>query len=212
MNTIELNRSLLAAAKSLLDERVTHACAIQLAPGIQALDPANPDTAALLQLAMEQPYARLGPEDVALPDTLDATFVCPECEHIYQVSAFVNAQCPRCKTPSLTRLATKATYRRGPAMHEFPMGRLVATPVAAQILEDASLFDRASVYRVFLRHKTLNDDNPYPSDRQANQRSLCLRAELLTVHMLIAGGKERKLYVITAADRAHTCVCLPEER
>ena len=88
-------------------------------------------------------------------------------------------------------------------MARFPLGRVVATPGALELLEEAG----EEPLRYLARHASgdwgeLDDD-----DRRENERSLRHGWRVLSSYPI---GAER-IWIITEADRSVTTILLPEE-
>ena len=86
----------------------------------------------------------------------------------------------------------------------FTLGQLVATPGALKAIEASG--DSLSSY--FSRHQSADWGEVDAHDRKENELSLEQGFRLMSVYSLSTGVK---IWVITEADRASTCVLLPEE-
>jgi len=88
-------------------------------------------------------------------------------------------------------------------MGAFPLGRVVATPGALQLLqeygEDPSL--------LLARHASGDWDEIDPHDRRENKLSLHHGWRLLSSYPV----GEKCIWIITEADRSSTTILLPEE-
>ena len=86
----------------------------------------------------------------------------------------------------------------------FPLGQCVATPGALAAIEDAG-----QTPADFLnRHISGDWGEIDPEDRGLNEQALRDGARIFSVYRT---SKEVKVWVITEADRASTCVLLPDE-
>jgi hypothetical protein len=86
----------------------------------------------------------------------------------------------------------------------FPLGQCVATPGALAALEEAG-----QTPAVFLNRHVHGDWGEIdPEDRGLNEEALRDGARIFSVYHTSAGVK---LWVITEADRASTCILLPDE-
>ena len=81
-----------------------------------------------------------------------------------------------------------------------PLGTTVATPAAM-----ALGIDLASYLR---RHHCGDWGDLCDEDKQANEDALELGLRILSHYKL---GGDRRIYIITEADRSSTCILLPEE-
>jgi hypothetical protein len=86
----------------------------------------------------------------------------------------------------------------------FPLGQCVATPGALAALEEAG-----QTPADFLdRHIHGDWGQIHPDDKGANEQALQDGARIFSVYVTSKGAK---LWVITEADRASTCILLPDE-
>ncbi len=85
----------------------------------------------------------------------------------------------------------------------FPLGRVVATPGALKLLEEAG----EDPLTLLSRHRSGDWGKLNPHDRRENERSLKHGWRLLSSYP--AGGKT--VWIITQADRSYTTILLPEE-
>jgi hypothetical protein len=84
----------------------------------------------------------------------------------------------------------------------FPLGRVVSTPGALEVLAPEELL-------VLLRRHQSGDWGEVDGhDQRANNRALKDGTRILSAY--VCGGGE-KVWIITEADRAATCILLPEE-
>ncbi len=87
-------------------------------------------------------------------------------------------------------------------MAAFPLGRVVSTPGALEVLAPEELL-------VLLRRHQSGDWGEVDAhDRRANNRALKDGTRVLSSYTT-SGGE--KVWIITEADRAATCILLPEE-
>lgn len=85
----------------------------------------------------------------------------------------------------------------------FPLGRIVATPGAIELLEES----KTSASELLNRHVTGDFGDLGPEDLQANLDAIRDDARILSAYKLPAG----KIWVISEADRSSTCLLRPEE-
>jgi hypothetical protein len=90
------------------------------------------------------------------------------------------------------------------AKPKFPLGKLVATPAALEALVEAS----QSPMDFLNRHVRGDWGDVCEEDRRANEEALRYGARLLSVYRTAKGVK---FWIITEADRASTCILLPDE-
>jgi hypothetical protein len=88
-------------------------------------------------------------------------------------------------------------------MGPFPLGRVVATPGALKLLEEAS----EDPLHYLVRHRSGDWGEIDPQDRRENERSLKHGWRILSSYPI---GAER-IWVLTEADRSTTTILLPEE-
>lgn len=88
-------------------------------------------------------------------------------------------------------------------MGPLPLGRLVATPGALEVLSEAG----EGPLRYLSRHASGGWGNLDPHDHRENERSLRHGWRVLSSYPV--GGKI--IWVITEADRSVTTILLPEE-
>ena len=85
----------------------------------------------------------------------------------------------------------------------FPLGRVVATPGALQLLEEAG----EEPLRYLARHASGDWGEIDSQDRRENERSLKHGWRLLSSYPV----GEKIIWIITEADRSYTTILLPEE-
>ena len=86
----------------------------------------------------------------------------------------------------------------------FPLGQCVATPGALAAMTEAG----QSPIDFLNRHVTGDWGEIDPSDRGLNEEALRDDARIFSVYRT---AKDVKVWVITEADRASTCILLPDE-
>ena len=89
----------------------------------------------------------------------------------------------------------------------FPLGRVVATPGAIEIMERLGLNPAALVSR----HVTGDWGDIHPEDRGLNEQALIDGSRILSVYGTDDGAADDRLWVITEADRAATTILRPED-
>lgn len=87
---------------------------------------------------------------------------------------------------------------------KFPLGQVVATPGALKVLEDA----KQSPAEFLARHRSGDWGDVSAGDGRANDLAVKGGERLLSSYKTRGGVT---IWVITEADRASTCVLLPEE-
>ena len=86
----------------------------------------------------------------------------------------------------------------------FPLGQCVATPGALAALEEAG-----QTPADFLNRHVCGDwGEIHPADKGMNEQALKDGARIFSVYRT---SKGEKVWVITEADRASTCILLPDE-
>lgn len=85
----------------------------------------------------------------------------------------------------------------------FGLGQVVATPGALATFEECGI----DPLELLARHITGDWGELDASDRRENDRAVNRRLRILSAY----GEGERKLWVITEADRSSTCILRPEE-
>ena len=86
----------------------------------------------------------------------------------------------------------------------FPLGRVVATPGALEVLEKTGI----SAYRLLARHQAGDWGELSAEDVRENEASLVHGWRLLSAYPL---SNREKVWIITEADRSITTLLLPEE-
>jgi hypothetical protein len=90
------------------------------------------------------------------------------------------------------------------ARPRFPLGQIVATPGALTELAEAG----QSSHDFLARHQSGDWGETDTHDSQANEDALQDGARVFSVYRTARGVK---IWIITEADRASTCILLPEE-
>ena len=85
----------------------------------------------------------------------------------------------------------------------FSLGRVVATPGALEVLEEA----RTSPSELLARHAS--DDWGGVPAADARENELSVREGFRILSSYVVGGQ--KIWIITEADRSSTCLLLPSE-
>lgn len=111
----------------------------------------------------------------------------------------------RNRTGERPRNATNDEVAEHPSCMRFALGRIVATPGAIDALEAAG----TTPWGFLRRHQIGDWGELSEDDRRENERSLVEGARLLSAYRL--PRTNRKLWVITEADRSATTLLLPEE-
>lgn len=94
-----------------------------------------------------------------------------------------------------------------PANHKpsiFPLGQLVATPSALQLLEQHNIVPM----QLIARHRSGDWGDIDPADAKVNADALRFGARILSSYRLTDGGK---IWIITEAGRFATTILLPSE-
>lgn len=87
----------------------------------------------------------------------------------------------------------------------FPLGRVVATPGALEVLEDT----RTDALDLLRRHAA-GDWGEVPSE-DARENRLSVREGFRVLSSYPVGEAREKVWIITEADRSSTCLLLPSE-
>lgn len=88
-------------------------------------------------------------------------------------------------------------------MAHFPLGRVVATPGALELLEEAG----EDPVRYLTRHRSGDWGAVSPEDAEENELSLKCGWRILSSYLV----RDRCIWIITEADRSVTTILLPEE-
>jgi len=88
-------------------------------------------------------------------------------------------------------------------MGRLPLGRVLATPGALQLLRDAG----EDTARYLARHALGDWGEVPPEDARENERSLKHGWRVLSSYAVGEG----KVWIITEADRSYTTILLPDE-
>ncbi len=89
----------------------------------------------------------------------------------------------------------------------FPLGRIVATSGALAALGNAGV----DPIELLVRHQSGDWGDLDDRDRLENERGVGQGMRLLSAYALGENGADRRVWVITEADRSCTCILLPEE-
>ncbi len=89
----------------------------------------------------------------------------------------------------------------------FPLGRVVATPGALEVLEDTGT-DALALLR---RHAAGDWGEVPPEDARENVRSVRQGWRILSSYPVGGEADGKRLWIITEADRSSTCLLLPSE-
>ena len=92
-------------------------------------------------------------------------------------------------------------------MFQFPLGQVVATQGAVELLET----HQVSVSQLLIRHARGDWGNIPLEDRRANQHALQSGGRLLSSYLLGEVGSASTLWIITEADRSVTTLLRPDE-
>lgn len=90
----------------------------------------------------------------------------------------------------------------------FPLGQVVATPAAIEVM------NRLGIRPTDLldRHQTGDWGDIHPEDRGLNEQALRYGARIFSVYGPFAAGRDNeRLWIITEADRSSTCILRPED-
>lgn len=86
----------------------------------------------------------------------------------------------------------------------FPLGQVVATPGALDLLDRTG----SNAFDLLLRHQHGDWGSVPPEDAEENRRSVETGCRLLSSYFL---NDSERLWIITEADRSSTTLLLPEE-
>lgn len=87
---------------------------------------------------------------------------------------------------------------------KFPIGQLVATPGALEVLSQSSQTPQEFVQR----HQAGDWGQVSKADGKSNDVALIEGSRILSAYKTLKG---EKIWIITEADRSSTCVILPSE-
>jgi hypothetical protein len=91
-----------------------------------------------------------------------------------------------------------------PTICLFPLGQIVATPGALDLLDRTA----TNAAELLERHRSGDWGNLDPEDAEANTEAIVSGRRLLSCYPL---GTNERMWVITEADRSVTTLLLPEE-
>jgi hypothetical protein len=86
----------------------------------------------------------------------------------------------------------------------FPLGQVVATPGALQVLDQAAV----NAWDLLRRHQRGDWGNVPPEDAEENGRSVANGWRILSSYPV---SEEHRIWIITEADRSVTTLLLPDE-
>lgn len=87
---------------------------------------------------------------------------------------------------------------------KFPLGRLLATPAAIKVVEEAGI----DLFSLVVRHGSGDWGEVCREDAEENERSVRNGWRILSAY---AVRHEAKVWILTEADRSCTTILLPEE-
>jgi len=110
-------------------------------------------------------------------------------------------------TTSETSPASSPAGQSKPAHARFPLGQIVATPGALDLLDQhhVSLFD------LLIRHASGDWGDIGAEDAHTNDQALIHGDRLLSCYPLVAGDRDSRVWIITEWDRSVTTALLPSE-
>jgi hypothetical protein len=88
--------------------------------------------------------------------------------------------------------------------HRFPLGQVVATPAAVDLLAQAG----QDANELLARHQAGDWGVVDADDRQANDEAITDEGRLMSVYAL---SNAQKVWIITEADRSSTCILTPDD-
>ena len=100
--------------------------------------------------------------------------------------------------------SSASNFTAGTGVPLFPLGQMLATPGALEMLETHQL----TALPFVLRHVSGDWGDICAEDRQSNADALQYGYRLMSVYEL---SKTERLWIITEADRSSTTLLLPEE-
>nr|WP_314352998.1 type I restriction endonuclease subunit M [Comamonas thiooxydans] len=89
----------------------------------------------------------------------------------------------------------------------FPLGQLVATPGALELLE----LHRVGLFDLLARHLRGDWGDVGAEDAHANDQALIHGYRLLSCYTLVPGDPDTRVWIISEADRSVTTALKPEE-
>ena len=90
--------------------------------------------------------------------------------------------------------------------HKFPLGKLVATPAALELLSEIG----KNPAELVQRHASGDWGTVDKHDSRENEESVKHGFRILSAYE-VPSVPARKIWIITEADRSSTCILLPEE-
>ena len=100
--------------------------------------------------------------------------------------------------------SSASSQKAGVSLPLFPLGQVLATPGALELLQTYQL----SPVSFIQRHVVGDWGDICAEDRQANADALQYGYRLMSVYVI---SKAERLWIITEADRSSTTLLLPEE-
>ena len=100
-----------------------------------------------------------------------------------------------------------AAGSRSAPLPKFQTGQVVATPGALRMLQQAGV----APMTLLARHTFGDWGDLGEDDHDANESAIRLGGRVFSSYEVGAGLSATKVWVITEADRASTCLLLPEE-
>ena len=101
-------------------------------------------------------------------------------------------------------MRTTRTPNTSPPSISFPLGQVVATPGALDLLDRTG----TNAMDLLQRHQRGDWGSVHPEDAEENRRSIDTRRRLLSSYVL---NDTERLWIITEADRSVTTLLLPNE-
>jgi hypothetical protein len=100
-----------------------------------------------------------------------------------------------------------STSLRLPLRPLFPLGQLLATPGAIDVMERTGIVPSD----LYARHVTGDWGDIHPDDRGLNEEALRGGGRIFSVYGKQDGTVDNRLWVITEADRSATTILRPED-
>ena len=85
----------------------------------------------------------------------------------------------------------------------FSLGQVVVTPNCLQVAEE----EKIALIRLLARHAACDWGDLCKEDKQANDEAIGKTLRILSAYKV----GNRKIWIITEADRSSTCIMLPED-
>ena len=109
---------------------------------------------------------------------------------------------PDTSTKSPQEQASTVVLKNSSAGPKFPLGSIVITPTAAEIVPPGEM------YAALARHSRGDWGNVGKNDWKENDLSLTLECRILSAY---STQKGEKFWIITEADRSYTTILLPSD-